>query len=805
MPRASSRTATITALAVLVLAPALLLSRSLFTPRVMLPADMLLLMEPWRSEARGLVPGFQRPQNPMLDPIQQQLPWRTHAARELRQGTVPLWNPYMFSGTAFVANLQSSIYYPPNLLFCVLPVPQAFEWVAYLHLVMAGLFAFGLARALGLGVWPSCAAGLGFGLSGFMVVWLCYVTPVAALTWMPAALWCTERLARRRRVLDAVLLAGAVAMAFLAGHGQISLYVVLTTLAYGLYRAGSLLRSDGWIEASQMVCLVAGGLLAGTSLAAAQLLPTLEFGRINYRTGAIPYESLIGIKPAQLMTLLVPDAFGNPADYTDEVGRQMGLGVNHFIEGCAYPSCVLTVLALVGLAASRRPDRWFLAGATAVAALLAIGSPVNRLTYHLVPGMNQMPNLGRALCVACLAIPILGAMGLEALLSEADPASRRTSRRALLAALALVAVVGLRCLLPILMDSEAAGFPRSVLTAIGGDLAVRQVVGRIIACTVLAAAILGLVAGRLAGRVPPRALVATGVALVAVDMLAFGQRFEPACDPAITDARLPALEALHADSPQRIAALGPVARTGSGEDTLARLSPNVGMTYGLAEIRGSESLYAKRYDEVLRRLALAPPYDALSDGRARLLDVLGVRHLVAREAFPGTEPVEGTSLVHRRPSALPPAFVVPRARPVKDQATALACFDDPAFDPRAEVPIEGGAAEDPEPGGDYEPAAIQARTNSVRSRAGGPGWLVVSQAAFPGWRAYLDGRPSPLYVAYGAVWATPVRSEGDTVDLVFLPGTSVVGQFVSLAALAGLLAVLVAALARRGSGGRSDA
>ncbi|HOS91985.1 MAG TPA: hypothetical protein PLQ54_01600, partial [Armatimonadota bacterium] len=636
-----------------------------------------------------------------------------------------------------------------------------------------------------------------FGLSGFMVVWLCYVTPVAAVTWMPAALWGIDRLARRRKVSDAVLLAGAVAMTFLAGHGQISLYVMLTTLAYGLYRVGGLLRTEGRTEAFWLVCLLAGGLLTGTSLAAAQLLPTLEFGRINYRTGAIPYESLIGIQPAQLMTLLVPDAFGNPADYTDEVGRQMGLGVNHFIEGCAYPSCVLAALALVGLAAGRRPERWFLAGATGVAVLLAMGSPLNRLTYYLVPGMNQMPNLGRVLCVACLTIPILGAMGLEAVLDETAPAMRRRMGRALLVSMALVAVVGLRCLLPIVMDSEAAGFPRSVLTAVGGSDALVRVQGRIAMCIGLAATILGLTAARLARRVAPRPLVAAGVTLVVVDMLAFGQRFEPACDPVIIETRQPALEALRADRPQRIAALGPVARTGSGEDTLARLSPNVGMTYGLAEVRGSESLYTKRYDEVLRHLALAPPYEALSDGRAKLLDVLGVRHLVARGAFPGTEPVEGTSLVHRRPSAFPPASVVPRARPVSDQVAALACFDEAAFDPRAEVPIEGHAAGEAESGRGCAPAAVQVRTNSVRARAGGAGWLVVSQAAFPGWRAYLDGSPSPLYVAYGVVWATPVPASGATVDLVFVPSTSLVGQFVSLTTLAGLLAVVVATARRR--------
>ena len=58
-----------------------------------------------------------RPKNPLLDPLQQYWPWRRFACRWLLRGEVPLWNPHSFSGYPFLANLQSAILYPPNLIF----------------------------------------------------------------------------------------------------------------------------------------------------------------------------------------------------------------------------------------------------------------------------------------------------------------------------------------------------------------------------------------------------------------------------------------------------------------------------------------------------------------------------------------------------------------------------------------------------------------------------------------------------------------------------------------------------------------
>src|SRR5580700_4700849 len=46
------------------------------------------------------------------DTVTQIVPWFTFEAREFSKGHLPLWNPYSFCGTPFVANLSSACFYP---------------------------------------------------------------------------------------------------------------------------------------------------------------------------------------------------------------------------------------------------------------------------------------------------------------------------------------------------------------------------------------------------------------------------------------------------------------------------------------------------------------------------------------------------------------------------------------------------------------------------------------------------------------------------------------------------------------------
>jgi hypothetical protein len=65
------------------------------------------------------------------------------AAEHLKQGDIPLWNPHLYSGVPFAADIQSGLFYPLNLLVFLLTPSLTYEWLEYL-----AVFHFWLAE------WP---------------------------------------------------------------------------------------------------------------------------------------------------------------------------------------------------------------------------------------------------------------------------------------------------------------------------------------------------------------------------------------------------------------------------------------------------------------------------------------------------------------------------------------------------------------------------------------------------------------------------------------------------------------------------
>src|SRR5215510_11052765 len=62
--------------------------------KVLLPADIIILMPPWAATAREKFPDTRFAQNQMHGPIFEYYSWRFYARERLRAGEVPLWNPY---------------------------------------------------------------------------------------------------------------------------------------------------------------------------------------------------------------------------------------------------------------------------------------------------------------------------------------------------------------------------------------------------------------------------------------------------------------------------------------------------------------------------------------------------------------------------------------------------------------------------------------------------------------------------------------------------------------------------------------
>jgi hypothetical protein len=77
---------------------------------------------PWSAQY-----GMALKNNAMPDVITQIYPWKKITIDSWKQGQVPLWNPYSFSGTPHAANYQTAVFSPVNLLYFILPFLEAWS------------------------------------------------------------------------------------------------------------------------------------------------------------------------------------------------------------------------------------------------------------------------------------------------------------------------------------------------------------------------------------------------------------------------------------------------------------------------------------------------------------------------------------------------------------------------------------------------------------------------------------------------------------------------------------------------------
>ncbi|HET7010735.1 MAG TPA: hypothetical protein VFI11_08175, partial [Anaerolineales bacterium] len=84
-------------------------------------------------------------------PLLQFYPWHSFAVEAIRQGHVPLWNPYVGMGAPLLANLQSALLYPPNWLLLLIEPARGHGFLVLLHLLWTAAGTVLLTRRLGVG------------------------------------------------------------------------------------------------------------------------------------------------------------------------------------------------------------------------------------------------------------------------------------------------------------------------------------------------------------------------------------------------------------------------------------------------------------------------------------------------------------------------------------------------------------------------------------------------------------------------------------------------------------------------------
>jgi O-antigen/teichoic acid export membrane protein len=242
------------------------------------------------------------------------------------------------------------------------------------------------------------------------------------------------------------------------------------------------------------------------------------------------------------------------------------------------------------------------------------------------------------------------------------------------------------------------------------------------------------------------------VLIVAMDLFGAGYGFNPAADPSLLTFHPPVVDwllARRAEDPHfRITSFN---APGEPRTFIA----NTGMYWDLEDVRGYDSIIPAQYahymnliqeqgDLLYNRIApiYAPGYHALDSA---LLDMLGVRYVLTTQDIPndGYRLVyDGEVRVYENLDALPRAFVVPCAEEVPPEEMDYALR---SLNPRQKVLLEQGTgitqkmANTPAPSCSILPATITSYTPNevfVQASLDEPGWLVLADSYFPGWKAY---------------------------------------------------------------------
>lgn len=154
----------------------------------------------------------------------------------------------------------------------------------------------------------------------------------------------------------------------------------------------------------------------------------------------------------------------------------------------------------------------------------------------------------------------------------------------------------------------------------------------------------------------------------------------------------------------------------------------------------------------------------------------------------------GDVKIYRNLDAKPRLYVAFRAVPVADSQEAINRLLGGEVNAQTAIAVEGGQALDGPGTAQVEVLADESERIAARVRLDAPGYLVLSDTYYPGWRAEVDGEPAPILRANGFIRAVYLDAGEYTVEFVFAPRSLTIGAACSAAALA-LWAVAAVALA----------
>lgn len=729
-------------------------------------------------------------------------PLRFFTVNSIKSGVVPLWNPYIFCGTPHLALQQSVIFYPLSIIYYLFPFARAFNIFLVLHIFSAGLFVALLCRRWGFHESASMLAAIIFMFSGYIVSTLNLATTLSSCIWLPIILLFFDKALSDRRPGYIFLTSISLAFMFLGGEPSIFYTTLWALLFYSIF---FWLNNRVEYPLKKVASCYFFTMLIGILLSSVQLIPFLELMSLADRTtSSIPYEYLTkwSLPLKDTFSFIIP--FLTRTDFSRDSYWKEQSWV--FLIYVGVFAIFLILLSILSKKNWRIKYLFFLGG---LFLFISYGNhtPFYYAVYKFIPGVRHIRYPVRFLYATTFAIAMLCGAGYDMYIEGIKNRDERLHRffKYLLFALYASSIIFLA--LSIYHDKAiemARDFcvkhmdPKKDSGMLFSFVAAIFNMRRLAGFFTFGGLILYL-GSRL--KIRQGVISFAFISLVTIDLISALPLTQIMLNSKAIHAPTPNIEYLKSDKSSFRFFISPKTREASAylegtnyEEAIAvskdKLTANWPMLYGLYDASGYDSIKLADYGKLM---LLLDTTSAPSD--TKILDMLNVKYLLVLDEMDskGYKLVKkGPAYLYENANVLPRAFLVSSYNVLKNELDIANRLKSKDFNPAKEVILK----EEPQlplqerkllpARGSYIREKVQITKYSpnevlINAVVNSPKFLVLSDSYYPGWKAYVDGRPDKIYVANYILRAVYLDSGSHTVRFVFDPFSFKLGLSISLA------------------------
>lgn len=261
------------------------------------------------------------------------LPYREFLRNSIFSGELPFWSPYLFSGTPFIAHPYTEFFYPTTLLSIFLPSNLYFSFTFALHVFLAGIFMYLLAKKFTDRL-SATTSGIIYAFSGYFAsrIYAGHLDYIISSALLPIIfLKSYEYIQENNRKS---LLIGSIFLCFQIFTGLISMtfYIFLAIILFHLF-----ITQKSLSPIFNSLKKILFFFILGFGLSSIYFLPSYEFISNTIRGAGLPYtQASIGSSTLQSLFMFInPDFLGSdflPSNFfhgppTDYVAHTYFLGI----------------------------------------------------------------------------------------------------------------------------------------------------------------------------------------------------------------------------------------------------------------------------------------------------------------------------------------------------------------------------------------------------------------------------------------------------------------------------------------------